>query len=66
MDIKPNELYKIINLSVSSSSSDRCCMVRGYEVEKTLKAFEWTNYELREVGVPEPVTREPTLSERVK
>jgi hypothetical protein len=41
-------------------------MVRGYEIEKTLKAFKWTNYELREIGVAAPITREPTLSERTK
>lgn len=66
MDVKPNELYIISNLDLPISASNRCCMVRGHEVEKTLKDFKWTNYEFREVGVATPITREPTLSERTK
>lgn len=65
-DVKVNEIYKITNLNVPSSSSDRCCMVRGKDVERTLTSFGWTNYALTEVGIPEPVTREPTTSEKVK
>ncbi len=66
MDIKPNELYVISNLDLSVSASNRCCMVRGHEIEKTLKAFKWANYEFREVGIPKPITREPTASEKSK
>ena len=48
MDVKPDVLYIITNLNVSSSSSDRCCMVRGHGVEKTIRAFGWTNYEVND------------------